>query len=538
MASGSASFGMGISPTRVGTETPRSAELSPRTMALELATIEMELETARVAQLQAQLQLQRARIDASDFSARGQAELARSQSPVRYPSPPATASIRPPVSSPRSPSSPHSCSPSARSHSPIAALELARLQVRAEELKLEQEKTKLECARLRSEETCTPQASRPLSPTAQNTSPVSHGLAAHRDLHKLVPDFPKFDGTGCPATWLHELMRTLTKHEVAEVRWAAVMRLKMTDLADRWLAATYPSGQEVSFETLSSDFICAFGHPWAAAGAHAQLRRLEGPWHNIVRRDQLNESRLALMGIPRDPCPDEQTWYRLQHAMETADPTRATALLQQLDAIPETSEHRLRGIEASDRAAQQNRRQSELPRANRSPARSAVFKARIEELERLTKTLPATIGTTTQGNRRIGGVAQAATVTITEDDPPGETASDLANPAASSPYPRLDPAQLAVMDSVRLATIAVMEGRETRIARSEGTGPYVNGKKADYPVYGKPEFQRRREQHLCFGCDRGHEKGKDPRTGDVWAYLSCRSHGPLATAEDRKAAAA
>ena len=288
MASGSASFGMGISPTRVGTETPWSAELSPRTMALELATIEMELETARVAQLQAQLQLQRARIDASDFSARGQAELARSQSPVRYPSPPATAAIRPPVSSPRSPSCPHSCSPSARSHSPIAALELARLQVRAEELKLEQEKTKLECARLRSEETCTPQASRPLSPTAQNTSPVSHGLAAHRDLHKFVPDFPKFDGTGCPATWLHELMRTLTKHEVAEVRWAAVMRLKMTDLADRWLAATYPSGQEVSFETLSSDFICAFGHPWAAAGAHAQLRRLEGPWHNIVQRDQLN----------------------------------------------------------------------------------------------------------------------------------------------------------------------------------------------------------------------------------------------------------
>jgi hypothetical protein len=149
-----------------------------------------------------------------------------------------------------------------------------------------------------------------------------------------------------------------------------------------------------------------------------------------------------------------------------------------------------------------------------------------------------TIGTTTQGNRRIGGVAQAATVTITEDDPPGETASDLANPAASSPYPRLDPAQLAVMDSVRLATIAVMEGRETRIARSEGTGPYVNGKKADYPVYGKPDFQRRREQHLCFGCDSRHEKGKDSRTGDVWAYLSCRSHGPLATAEDRKATAA
>lgn len=505
-----ASLGLSPSPKSVDAESSPAAR-SQQLRALDVAKLAKEVETAKVAHLQAELRLQQARMDASDYS---------------YPDPPTNRSSS-------ASGSPRSVSPTSQ-----AAFEVNRLEllVRAEELKLEQEKIKLEHARVRRDHDQAIQASRPGSPTAQTNASVP---AAKADpVRKLITDHPSFDGTGCPDTWLHNLMRALLKHEVPECRWAAVMQLKMTGSADQWLAATYASGQAPSFERLSSDFLYAFGRPWTGANAYAQLSRLEGPWNNIVQRDQLNESRLALKGIPRDPCPAERTWYRLQIAMETADPARAATLLQQLDALPATSEHRLREIEASERAEQllqqQDRRQSGLPRALRSPERSALFAERIKELERRTKTLPAAISTIPMGGRRVSGVAQAAAVTALEDDlsGPGDALSGFVPSFAVSPPPPIDPVPIATMEQVRLATVAVMEGRVARAAASKGSGGQP------YPLYGKVEFLRRRDKLLCFGCDKNHEKGKDPGTGDVWTYMSCRSHGPLATAEDRKAAAA
>ena len=162
-----------------------------------MARLALDLETARVAQLEAQLLLGRARLQASEYSAYGQAELARSQSP------PAVAASRTSVSPPRSPHR-------SRSASPTAALELARLQVRTEELKLEQEKTKLEHARLMGHDgSRTPQASRPLSPAAPDPAPVSQGRADR--VNKLVTEYPSFDGTECADTWLHGLQRAFSK---------------------------------------------------------------------------------------------------------------------------------------------------------------------------------------------------------------------------------------------------------------------------------------------------------------------------------------
>jgi len=353
--------------------------------------------------------------------------------------------------------------------------------------------------------------------------PPPVGPAVTKPFKDWLPQVTPYSGESdrTPEAFLAQYYLYVRQHHVPATERARQLIGKLTGLAQNWYTLTFANDPGTATESqIALGLRKAFGKEYAGVGAlralyHVTPQPTQSGAQRLLALDQREQQALQHR-VPRDAGPNETRFCRV---LALFLPEELSPFLSELTADPRCSEEALRQLEETPALFEDPDAAGRASFMPTSPAREALFAARVQLAEAALRRIQAPPAAPTRAR-----LARADGSTASLSDPAPAPTSTVPPPPATAC------ASSGVPDDY-IARCSRVTAEHA--AQSTGTAfvgpPHYFGDNEDPTrrTKNQAEMKRRRANGLCFKC----------RMSDIKEvpFLECPLHGALAS--DAQAAA-